>query len=93
MKTTPILDYMFCKEVRPDTAAVSGADVQDHWQHYEVIAVGEGRHEHGVLIKPSVEVGDIIYVQKHSEADTPKELKDKGYALIMASRVMAKETK
>jgi len=91
MNLTPVLDYLLCKEIRPDSAVVSSADIQDNWQHYEVVAVGPGRYEYGTFIKPSVKAGDKIYTQKHAEADSPKELKDQGYALIMFSRVMAVE--
>lgn len=87
----PVLDYIYAKEVAEDTGVVSNVDISDAKQKYEVIAVGPGRYEYGVLVKPTVKPGDIVYIQKHGEQDTPADLTNKGYALFMASRVMAIE--
>ena len=86
----PKFDYLLCKEAKDDTGVVTTADVADHWQKYEVLAVGPGRvNDEGRLLPVDVKVGEVVYVQKHAEADTPPDLKEKGYYLIMASRVMA----
>lgn len=85
----PILDYCYGKKVERDTGVVTGSDIRDTHQLYEIMAVGEGVYEFGLFIKPSVKVGDIVYTQEHAEADTPKELEQKDYALFRASRVMA----
>lgn len=87
----PVLDYLLCEEVKEVTASVTTSDVADHWQKYKVIAAGEGRYDHGVFISVDTRPGDIIYVQKHSEADSPEDLRSQGLYLIMNSRVMAKE--
>lgn len=86
----PVLDYLWCEEVKPDTGVVTTADIADTYQTYKVLAVGPGRWEYTRFVKPEVESGDIIYVQKHAEADTPPELEKltPKQALIMASRVM-----
>lgn len=84
----PQLDYLLCEEIKPETGVVTTSDIADHWQKYKVLAAGKGRYDHGVFIEVSVKPGDIIYVQKHSEADSPPELVQRGQALIMASRVM-----
>jgi len=85
----PVLDYCLAKKVERDTGAVTGSDIRDTHQLYEIVAVGEGVFEFGVFIKPSVKAGDIVYTQEHAEADTPKELEQKDMALFKASRVMA----
>lgn len=87
----PKFDYMLCEEVKDATGAVTQSDISDNWQKYKVLAVGPGRYDHGIFIEPPVRVGETIHVQRHAEADTPPELREKGQALIMASRVMAVE--
>lgn len=91
-KPQPVLDYCLGKKVEKDTGVVTGTDIRDTHQLFEVLAVGEGRYEFGVLIKPSVKVGDTVWVQKHAaEGDTPSDLDKQGLALFLASRVMAIE--
>lgn len=85
----PKFDYLLCKEVKEATGAVTPGDIADHWQKFEVLAAGEGRWQGETFIKVETKVGDVILVQKHSEADTPEELKAKDLYLIMDSRVMA----
>lgn len=86
----PILDYCYGKKVERDTGAVTGSDIRDTHQLFEILAVGPGAYESGVLVEPSVKPGDIVYIQKHAaEGDTPKELEQKDYALFKANRVMA----
>lgn len=87
----PKFDYLLCEEVKEATGAVTPGDIADHWQKYKVLAAGEGRWQGEQFIKVETEVGDVIIVQKHAEADTPEELKVKGLYLIMDSRVMAVE--
>lgn len=89
----PVLDYILGEEIKPDSGAVTGQEVGDHWQKYKVLAVGQGRHsEHtGELIPMPCAEGDVVYVQKHAEADTPPELIKLNQALFMASRVMGVE--
>lgn len=86
---TPKFDYLLCEEVKEATGAVTPGDIADHWQKYKVLAAGKGRFDRGVFVEVETEVGDLILVQKHAEADTPEELKTKGLYLIMDSRVMA----
>lgn len=93
-KIVPAFDYLLCEQVKEETGAMTSSAIDDHWQKYRVLAVAkEGRVDHGILVKAVQEIGDIIYVQKHAEADTPQDLKDKGQYLIAASRVMATEAK
>lgn len=90
----PVLDYCLARKIEHDTGVVTGAERADTHQYFEILAVGEGRYEYGVLIKPTVKPGDIVWVMKHAaEGDTPPEMYNKGLALFMASRVMAVETK
>jgi co-chaperonin GroES (HSP10) len=90
-KITPKYGYLLCKEVKEATGAVVPGDIADHWQKYEVLAVGDGQYNEyqNIWIEPVVEVGDVIYVQKHAEADSPPDLKTKGLYLILEQRVMA----
>ena len=86
----PVLDYCLGKKVERDTGAVTGTDIRDTHQLFEVLAVGEGEYQMGIFVAPSVKVGDKVYIQKHAaEGDTPKELEQKDLALFKASRVMA----
>jgi co-chaperonin GroES (HSP10) len=90
----PILDYVYGKEIITETGVVSEANITDTRQKYEVIAVGPGRYEYGVFIKPQIVPGNIVIVQKHSvEGDTPSDMLNRGYGLFMASRIMAVEEK
>lgn len=85
-----ILDYVYGKEIEIDTGVVSAGAVADTRQYYEVLRVGPGKYEFGQFITPSVSVGDRVVVQKHAaEGDTPPDMLAKGYALFMASRIMA----
>lgn len=86
---TPKFDYLLCKEVKEATGVVTQGDIADHWQKFEVIAVGKGRYQDGVFIETESKPGDLILVQKHAEADTPEDLKNQDLYLIMESRVMA----
>lgn len=90
----PILDYVYGREVEKDTGVVSGSELSDTKQYYEVMAVGKGRYEFGTFIEPQVSVGDIVVIQKHAaEGDTPPDILNRGYALFQASRIMAVEEK
>lgn len=89
----PIQDYLVCEEVKEDSGVVTSTEISDHWQKYKVLAAGAGRYnEHtGETVPMTCKVGDVIYVQKHAEADSPPDLVQKGQFLIMCSRVMAIE--
>jgi co-chaperonin GroES (HSP10) len=87
----PYNDYILGKKVERDTGVVSGTDTKekDTHQKYEVLEAGEGRTtETGAFVSVNVKPGDVVFVQKHADADTPQELKDKDQALFMASRIM-----
>lgn len=88
-KINPKFDYLLCEEVKDESGVVTTTDIADHWQKFQVVAVGPGRHVDGVFVPTTTNVGDIVYVQKHAEADTPVDLKDNGQFLIMESRLMA----
>lgn len=92
-KILPQEDYLLCEEVKDQTGVVTTTDISDHWQKYKILAVGPGRYiaEQDHWLEPSANVGDVVYVQRHSEADSPDDLKAKGLYLIQASRVMAIE--
>lgn len=92
MNINPKYDYCLGKKIVKDSGVVTGTDIRDTHQRYEILAVGPGRMEYGVFVTPTVEVGDIVLTQEHAEADTPQELLDKDLALFMCSRVMAVET-
>ena len=88
---TPKFDYLLVEEVRDESGVVTTTDVADHWQKYKILATGEGRYQGELFIKQEFTVGQVIYVQKHSEADSPDDLKKINQYLIQASRVMAVE--
>ena len=89
----PVLDYCLGKKIEKDSGVVVGTDVTETHQLFEILAIGDGRYDNdGLLIPMPVKVGDVVWVQKHSaEGDSPKDLLNRGLALFMASRVMAKE--
>jgi len=92
MNLTPKYDYIIARRIEKDSGVVTGANIEDTHQYFEVLAVGEGRYEYGVLIKPTVEVGDKVWVMKHAaEGDTPVDFANKGIGFFQASRVMAVE--
>jgi co-chaperonin GroES (HSP10) len=87
----PSTHYLHCKELKKETGVVTESSISDHWQKYEVLNVADpsGWWEGNLFVESKVKPGDVIYVQKHAEADTPPELKEKGEALVLASRVMS----
>ena len=88
----PVHDYFLARKVKRETGVVTNTDIRDTHQQFEVLAVGEGRMVDGELVKVPAEVGDVVWVQKHAaEGDTPEPLEQQGLALIMGSRIMAKE--
>lgn len=89
----PKLDYLLCEEVKDATGVVTTSDIADHWQKYKVLAVGEGHYNDflNIWVDIDIKVGEVIYVQKHAEADSPDDLKANGLYLIQSSRVMATE--
>jgi co-chaperonin GroES (HSP10) len=93
MKLLPQFDYVLCEPLKAATGVVTTTDIGDHWQKYKILAIGQGRYigEQDKWLPIDLSVGDVIWVQKHAEADTPDELKTKGQYLIQASRVMAVE--
>lgn len=91
MNIVPDFDYLVCEEVKDATGVVTTTDVADHWQKFRVLAAGPGRVMDGVFVAVETKVGDVIYVQKHAEADTPDDLRARGLYLIMNSRKMSTE--
>jgi co-chaperonin GroES (HSP10) len=90
VKIIPKFDYVLGKEIQVDTGVVSTGNISDTKQYYEVLAVGEGRHQSGVFVPTQTKVGDTVIIMKQAaEGDTPPELYGRGYALFMESRIMA----
>lgn len=92
----PAYNYLLLKRLEKETATVSEVDIENTHQRYEVVGIHPylnqaGHYEYGVFVKSSYRVGQIVYVQKHSDADSTKELINQGLALVMVSRVMAVE--
>lgn len=85
----PTLDWCLAKKVQRDTGVVTGTDIRDTHQLWEIIAVGPGVYEFGTFVVPSAKAGDIVYTDEHAEANTPKELEAKDMALFKAARIMA----
>lgn len=84
-------DWCLGEEIKPDSAVVTSADMEDHHQKYEILAIGPGRYDSGIFIEPPVKKGDIVIIMKHGESDTNQELKDKGQAVFMSSRIIGVE--
>ena len=90
----PYQSYILGKEIKKQSAVVTTTSVEETMQKYEVLEVGPGAYtSDGFFVEPSVKKGDVVYIQKHAEADTPEELKEKGHALFLDSRIMAVEGK
>lgn len=90
----PVHNYLLVRRLEKETGVVSEVDVENTHQRYEILAVNPdwcGWYEYGVLHTADYRAGQIIFTQKHAEADSPKELTQRGEALILASRVMAVE--
>jgi hypothetical protein len=104
-KITPGLGYIFGQEVKEEAGAVTASEVSDTHQRYEILAMGDPdlralevfsglpgsvaskKYERNF---PGCKVGDVVIIQKHAaEGDTPPEMLSKGFALFLASRVMA----
>lgn len=86
----PMYDYLLLEKIVADSGVVTDNDVEDTHQLWKVLQVGPGREaaDGHVPIIP-IEIGDTVWTMKHAEADTPKQLKLRGLALVQASRVMA----
>ena len=91
MAYIPKQDFMLCEPVITESAAVSSTDIQDTHQKFKVLDVGKGAWYDNVFVEPEVTVGDIVIVMKHADADTPRELEERGLYLIKATRVIAVE--
>lgn len=90
----PAPNYLLVKRLEAYTGVVTDSDIEDTHQRYEIVAINpDGCYwsDYGLQLEADYKVGQIIYTQKHAEADTPKELADIGQALVMAARVMAVE--
>ena len=92
----PAYNYLLLKRLDKETGVVTEVDIENTHQRYQIIAINDdwcGWYENGVPITVNYQIGEVVYVQKHAEADTPKELAQRGEALVLASRVMAVEGK
>jgi len=86
----PLLDYILVDIIKPDTGVISAYDSAETNQYGKVIAVGEGVYEFGQFVVPKVEVGDLVYFEAFADGtNVPKDIRDKGQALIKAARIMA----
>jgi co-chaperonin GroES (HSP10) len=101
----PGLGYIYGEEVKEDSGVVTASEISDTHQRYKVLAIGALPVEilktlkalDQLPISPEAyygfKVGDTIIIQKHAaEGDTPPEMLSKGFALFLASRVMAGES-
>lgn len=89
---TPVGQYIYGEEVKTDTGVVTTSELADTKQRFKVLAIGKGWYEHNNFVVSEARVGDIVIIQKHAaEGDTPPHLLNDGFALFLASRVMAVE--
>jgi|GEM_PF-5225712 len=96
----PAYNYLLVKKLERDTGLSLAADIEDTHQRFEIIETPiplmdkhQGYLEYGVLVDTHYDIGQIIYVEKHSEANTPIELEQQGLSLVLISRVIAWEEK
>jgi co-chaperonin GroES (HSP10) len=90
----PLYDWVLAKKIENESVVITGADIEDSPQKFEVLAVGPGKYESGKFaeVPPEIKPGAIVWLQKHASADTPDELKAKGEYLFMASRIIGVES-
>lgn len=93
MGLIPAYNYCLAQKIEKDSATVTSTDIRDTHQYFEILAVGAGSYEYGVFIEPTAKVGDIVWIMEHGDADTPKELSNKGLSLFQCTRIMATENK
>jgi co-chaperonin GroES (HSP10) len=94
MSIAPQGDYLLCEQVKEETGVITQSNNAASWQKFKVVATGDGYYNEQFdrTIPPTVEPGDVIYVQQHADADTPDDLRAKGLYLLQGSRIMAVET-
>lgn len=97
----PAPGYVYGKRIVKDTGVVTGSDMADTSQRYEILAIGDNVLADQRLMeklgftksdqeKHRYKVGDHVLIQKHAaEGDTPSDMYSAGFALFLANRIMA----
>lgn len=88
---TPLGDRVLVEESKEETKTASGIILPDDYsedkgmKEGKVVSVGEGKMEHGKLVKPSVKKGDKILFQWGDEV----KIDGKDYYLVNDSSIAA----
>lgn len=92
MDVRPLADRVLVQPIEESEATASGIILPDTVdkekpEKGEVIAVGPGKYENGVLVPMRVKVGDKILFKKYSPDEI--EIGDKEYLVLSESDILA----
>lgn len=81
----PLVDHVIVEAVVVEEKTASGiflpdTAVKERPQQGKVLAVGAGKYDHGVFVKPSVKVGDEVIFAKYN--GTPIKHEGKEYLIL-----------
>jgi co-chaperonin GroES (HSP10) len=88
----PRQDYLLVEVIENNTGVVKSDDIRDSLflgRKGKVLAVGPGVWDHGVFIKTTTKVGEVVHWEEAAEANTPKEFKDREQAFVKEARLIA----
>lgn len=87
----PISDRVILLKVEAQTKTQSGIVLSESSKESttlgKVVSLGEGRYDHGVLIKPSVEVNDVVVYKSY--AATPIKHEGHEYIIVEGKDILA----
>jgi len=87
----PILDRVILLKVETQSKTESGIVLSESSKESttlgKVVSVGEGRYDHGELIKPSVEVNDVVVYKSY--AATPIKHEGQEYMIVEGKDILA----
>jgi chaperonin GroES len=87
----PILDRVVLVKVETHSKTQSGILLSESSKEAsnlgQVVSVGEGRYDHGILIKPTVEVNDVVVYKSY--AATPIKHEGQEYIIVEGKDILA----
>lgn len=101
---TPVADYVLVQVIKRKSSdvVITTSDISDTEQQGKVLAISKYIDDKyietdtvhastliGLNSFKDLSVGDIVYFQKHADADTPEDLKKEDLLLIKFNRIMA----
>lgn len=95
MRLEPLGDRVIVRPAEQEEKSRGGVLLPDSAKERptrgEVLAVGPGRTlENGLIVKPSVSVGDVVYYEKYG--GNKVELDGEGYVILAESAILGKFT-